>query len=131
MFLEGNRLYALCYKLCKARKALRAYTVDEVAVASRVLDLLIFLACSRTLDLASSMDTLEPATVERARANCAGVATFEADDTRILEAERDMLAAALAMTATTGQRTGQEQGGVQGKPGSGVKISLYKPPESF
>ena len=74
---------------------------DDVAVASRALDLLIFLACSRTLDLASSMQALELATVERARTNCAGVATFEADDTRNLEAGRDMLAAAAVTTTTT------------------------------
>ena len=37
------------------------------------------------------MHALEPATVERARANCVGTATLEADDTRILEAESDML----------------------------------------
>ena len=65
--------------------------MDEVAVASRAEDLLIFLACSRTLDFASTMHALEPATVERARANCVGTATLEADDTRILEAESDML----------------------------------------
>ena len=35
--------------------------------------------------------TLLRRTVERARANCVGTATLEADDTRILEAESDML----------------------------------------
>ena len=69
---------------------------ELLAVASRALVLLMFLACSLTLDFASSMYALELATVERARANCAGMATFEADDTRILEAGRDMLAAAAA-----------------------------------
>ena len=85
-------------------KNMRTYT-DDVAVASRALDLLIFLACSRTLDFASSMQALELATVERARANCAGVATFEADDTRILDAGRDMLAAAAVATTVTGATT--------------------------
>lgn len=75
------------------------YTLDE-AVASRALDLLMFLACSRTLDLASSIDA--PLTVERARTNCVDETAFEAAGTRILEAERDMLAAAAAKrTATT------------------------------
>ena len=105
----------------------QTYTVDEVAVASRALDLLIFLACSRTLDLASSMDALEPATVERARAKLAGVATFEAADTRILEAERDMLAATATEATTTGAGSRPRKTG-----GARSDWRVYIPaPESF
>ena len=54
----------------------------------------MFLACSLTLDFASTIEKLEElATVERARTNCAGrAAAFEAEGTRILAAGRDMLA---------------------------------------
>lgn len=45
-----------------------AYVV-EVGVASLAAVLLIFLACSRTLDFASSMELLELATVDFARVN--------------------------------------------------------------
>ena len=79
----------------------KTYTEFE-AVASRALDLLMFLACSRTLDLASSMEVLVLAIVERERMICVGEDAFEADETRILVAERDMLAATAteAMTWT-------------------------------
>lgn len=61
-----------------------AYTCS-VVVAFRADDLLIFRACSRTLDLASSMDEPELATVERARTSVMGEEVREAADTRIVE----------------------------------------------
>ena len=63
-----------------------------VAVASQALDLLMFLACSRTLVFASSIEA--PVAVERARTNCVVAQAFEAVGTRILEAEKDMTASA-------------------------------------
>ena len=80
------------------------YTEEE-GVASRGEDLLIFLACSLTLDLASSMDGLALATVERARTNCVGTDALEAAGTRIvLDAEMDMLSTTAAAMATRRRR---------------------------
>ena len=79
-------------------------------MASRALDLLMFLACSRTLDLASSMEVLVLAIVERERMICVGEDAFEADETRILVAERDMLAVTTTKTratAVSGNRPGK------------------------
>lgn len=89
------------------------------AVAFRVLVLLMFLACSLTLDFASSMEPLELATDERARVNCAGMATFETDGTRILEADRDILAS----DGSEGGRRTKHSPGKTGEPDP-VKSSL-------
>ena len=59
--------------------------------ASRAAVWLMFLTCSRTLDLASSMDMLvAPAAVERARVKATALLPFVALGMRILAAERDM-----------------------------------------
>lgn len=63
---------------------------DAVAVASRAVERLMFLACSLTLDLASSIDVLELAAVDRARTRATAEGLFELAGTRILEADRDM-----------------------------------------
>ena len=96
-------------------------------MASRALDLLMFLACSRTLDLASSIEVLVLAIVERERMICVGEDAFEADETRILVAERDMLAATAteATTAEAGSRP-RKTGGAR----SGWRVYIPAP-ESF
>lgn len=100
--------------------------MDEVAVASRALDLLIFLACSLTLDLASTIDALALAAVERARTNCVGETALEAAGTRILEAERDMLATATTTRATTAKSKGAVRGKV-GQSQTGLESTqVYK-----
>ena len=101
-------MYALCQSRTESFITSKSAYTDEVAVASRALVLLMFLACSRTLDFASSIDGLD--TVERARTNCAGVAAFEADGMRNLAAERDMLAVTTTKTratAVSGNRPGK------------------------
>jgi len=61
------------------------YTVPD-AVASRAEERLMFLACSRTLDLASSMDELElAAAVERQRTRVMPDGFLETVGTRIVE----------------------------------------------
>lgn len=47
--------------------------------------------------------------VERARTKCVGEAAFEADGTRILEAERDMLGTATATRSDDGEAQGSSQ----------------------
>ena len=47
--------------------------------------------------------------VERARTKCVGEAAFEADGTRILEAERDMLVTATATRSDDGEAQGSSQ----------------------
>ena len=61
------------------------------ATASRAVVWLIFLTCSRTLDLASSIDTLDVEVVDLERMKFMGLPTLGALEMRILAAERDIV----------------------------------------
>lgn len=88
----------------------RNRTHAEGAAASRAVDWLIFLTCSRTLDLASSIEALEPvAAVDRARVKAMALLPFGAPGMRILAALSDMLMD--APNSEREQESGDEKGG--------------------
>lgn len=87
---------------CRRSKA-RTYT-EGAATAFCAVVWLMFLTCSRTLDLASSMEALEPTeTVDLARVKAMALLVFVALGMRIFAAESDMILVALGQRPRAGE----------------------------